>query len=126
MVEERKVYELKEKIRRVFKELRREGYLARMNYLCCCTCAEYDLSQKAKELEKKGKEIEGVVYYHRQGEQGLWEYGDLCLYYGTYKDDDEMRSADRKIGEYIVQKFQSAGVDLEWDGNPNKAITLYA
>ena len=126
MVEVRRVYELKDKINMVFKELRREGYLARMNYLCCCTCVNCNLSQKAEELEKIGKKVEGIVYYHQQGEQDLWEYGNVCLYYGTLKDDDQERTADKTIGEQVVKRFQSTGVNVKWDGNPGTAIWLYS
>ena len=126
MTDEEKVYELKEKIRNVFKELRREGYLARMNYLCCGTCACSSLPSRSEELEKNGKEIKGVIFYHEQSEEGLWDYGNVCIYFGTHKDQDDMRTTDRKMGEYLVNKFKDAGVDVEWDGSPRKAIQLYA
>ena len=124
MLKKNKIYELKGKIDSVFDELIQEGYIAEMNYACCRTCAFAELTDLAEDMEKDGKIVNGIVFYHNQGEDFLWKNGSVCLYYRAYNNDAD--AAYKEVGECIANKFREVGVNVEWDGNPNKAIKLYA
>lgn len=59
-------------IRDAFAELRKHGYVARMNFSCCGGCASYEIGQSKK---YQGK----CVYYHRQAAERLRETGKCML-----------------------------------------------
>lgn len=123
MIDRNNIYKLKRKIAMVFHKLTQEGYIAKMNYACCTTCGFAELTDIAADLEKNGEKIKGIIFYHGQGEDYLWEDGSVYLKYKAYNNDSH--AATIKVGECIVNKFREVGVNVEWDGNPNKAIMLY-
>ncbi len=58
----------REKVRQAFRELRKAGYIARMNFWCCSSCAWSDLlSDKSEEEAKAAK----VVFFHNQDNESF-------------------------------------------------------
>ena len=56
-------------LREAFKELRKHGYTARMNFQCCQSCALYELS----EAGKNGK----AVFWGNQDNRSFDRWGNL-------------------------------------------------
>lgn len=56
----------REKIRQAFRELRSQGYIARMNFLCCSSCAWYEITEGKNE-----DEISKVVFFHQQDNESF-------------------------------------------------------
>lgn len=110
----------------VFKALRKRGYLARMNFSCCSSCAGYDLATRASEMTDKGKDIAGCAFWHKQDEAYYWETGQLALRYGhlgTAKHGD-LGKPTKEQGEEIVALIAecSKSIEVDWDGNPASVI----
>ncbi len=60
----------KSKLTNAFKELRKEGYFAKQNFLCCQSCGWAAMSDK---------ESEKAVFYHQQDNDDLKESGKCNL-----------------------------------------------
>lgn len=105
-----------------FKELRREGFAARQNFMCCGGCAG-----SAMPDDKPG------VYYHRQADDRSWHDGHgwtkgqrvdyLCstlhISYGDVDGGD-----DREVGIKLYHALQRNGLHVEWDGNPANCVIV--
>jgi hypothetical protein len=123
---EDRIRELKTKIRTVFKELEKEGYLARMNYYPCRECADFALLDEADDAEIDGKIIKGLVHYTEQDEECLWENGFVYLCYRAFNGTGESSTLTKELGEHLVETLKNAGVIVDWNGDPDRLICLYA
>jgi hypothetical protein len=105
--------ETKIKVTKLFKQLRKEGYVARQNFMCCSGCAIAALPETKKT----------AFYYHRQDNDDFEGKG-----YGRgngmlpirYCGDDEAeikRSADR-----CAELAKSLGLEVDWNGDTSKVI----
>ena len=92
--------EMKEKLTKSFKELRKLGYFARQNFWCCQSCAWGDVPE-----EKEDK----VVFYHRQDNKDV-PYGHVHLAWAG--DGNEIVEVMKK---YFVVK---------WDGSEHSRILV--
>jgi len=120
----------KAKLDEAFKELRKAGLIARQAFLCCSRCAGSQLAEDAHKLVEKGKEVVGVVFYHKQDADCLkWEgktnlrYGQ-ANYYGEGKEAQPIGRETKEVGEMVIKALAAAGVRYTWDGNPDKTIEL--
>lgn len=90
----------KKDLTQAFKELRKLGYFARQNFMCCQSCA---WSQVPEEKEDK------VVFYHRQDTPDV-NYGSVYL-------------AWNGNGNEIVE-IMSKYFKVEWDGSESTRIRV--
>lgn len=127
----------------VFGQLRKLGYLARMNFLCCAGCASYDLATRAAALKDKGKTVNGVVFWHRQDEDRYQESGRLFLRYGkaSTQEHGDIGKPTVEVGHEVVNLINKAAaeyaainarasgreeslVTVQWDGNESSCIEV--
>lgn len=116
--------EARNEIKEVFRELRHLGYLARMNFWCCQTCAGYALG----EVWDKKPTKKGAIYFHKQNEERYWEQGVLDIHYFGGRTGDDAEEASRKtkeVGEAIVDLLVKRGVTYRWNGSSNKTIEVF-
>lgn len=111
MYDVERVRALKDAVKKAFVELRKAGFIARANFMCCMSCASYGLGEIARE-----RGIEKLAYWHHQDEDRLKERGQLCVRYFSMKDDDE---ATKVVGQEIVEALKRNGLNVEWSGDPN-------
>lgn len=111
-----------------FRELRKKGYIARMNFACCGSCAGYELNEDAK---KRGKD--GVINWNRQEDSSARSYGNngkIHIAYNLsqnfldktlpmeYSQEDKDELIVNKIGKDIVEALSKASFAQpsdEWD-----------
>lgn len=98
--------EFKEKINKAFRILRKKGYIAKQNFLCCQGCASAELASKYSP-----DELNKVVYYHSQDNENL-------IY------DREFYICWAGEGKEIVEVFKECGLNPEWDGDKGKRILI--
>lgn len=111
-------------VKEAFQELRRLGYLARMNFWCCSTCAGYALGQMWDKKPTK----KGAIYFHRQNEEYYWESGRLHIHYFGGRTGDNGEEATRKtkeVGEAIVNTLVKRGITYRWNGSSDRAIEVF-
>lgn len=119
------VPEVRDKMKSVFAELRKRGFIARMNHLCCMNCASTDLGAKAEE-----RELRRIAYWHRQDEEYLQKSGSLYIGYGWAEYTGERLSNQkhdeltRETGLLIADELKRQGVPYYWDGDPNQRILV--
>jgi hypothetical protein len=85
-----------------FALLRKRGYFAAENFLCCQSCGWDALSEEQARF---------AVFYHKQDAERLKEGGDLFLCWGG-------------DGEEIVDILKNYGLEVNWDGSTNSRIMV--
>ena len=118
--------EVRSNILKAFAELRKEGYLARANHLCCQNCAGYDLTEKAGKLVEKGKEVKGCVFWHSQDEDDWKSRGSMYLAFGDMNSTKhgKIGLSSKEVGENVVKKLKKFKVPFEWDGSSRTRIRV--
>ena len=105
----------------LFPTLRKNGFIARMNFSCCSTCASYELTQVAKE-----KKIDSVVFYHQQDEDHFKTNGSVHLRYFSMLDDSLHPEAQREVGQKISEIAKGSGLKVDWNGLSSQCIQVTA
>jgi len=85
-----------------FKSLRKKGYFAKQNFMCCLSCGN---SAIPKDKKKK------FVFYHRQDAETLRQYGYCYLAWGGN-------------GKEIVETLEAEGLKVVWNGDSLKRIKI--
>ncbi len=117
---------VRNKVLKAFAQLRKEGYLAKANYLRCQACAGYELTEKAVRLKKAGKEVKGCVFWHGQDEKDFWNYGSLDIVYGQLdsKQHGKIGLPTIKVGKHVVAVLKQHGLTVEWGGKITQRIKV--
>jgi len=97
-----KMTEGKRKINKAFVALRKKGYFARQNFLCCNSCGWHAIPD---DQAKK------AVFYHAQSADDLKKEGKCWLSWSGN-------------GVEIVKVFQNAGVTANWNGDSDQKIQI--
>jgi hypothetical protein len=92
----------KKKINKAFTVLRKNGYFAKQNFLCCNSCGW---------LAVPDDKVDKVVFYHEQAAADLKESGECWLSWSGN-------------GNEIVKIFQDAGVTANWNGEFSQKIQI--
>jgi predicted HTH domain antitoxin len=107
---------IKEKLNKLFKLLRNEGFVALQNAACC---SSRSLAKIDDLLKKRKKQM--YAYYHRQNAADIIKYNTVYIGYGHISGEDN----DNKIvGQTIVDTAKEAGLKIDWDGNSYNKILL--
>lgn len=91
--------DVKETLNKGFTALRKAGYVARQNFMCCQGCAWAALEEDPPK----------VVFYHKQDTANLRRSSNVYL-------------AWRGDGDEIVRVLRSCNLDVEWDGSEETRI----
>lgn len=102
-----------ERLAGVFAELDESGITARENFTCCRSCGLSEIG-----AEREG--ARGFVFFHSQSESTV-ESGRLTLYYGGF---DGSADTTRAVGHEVADALRAAGLGVEWDGSPDRAVEL--
>lgn len=115
----------REKVKLAFQELSKQGLIAKMNFSCCNTCGNYEITTSHVNNPKL-RNKKGYVFYHRQSHNSFKESGNCYLNYGAfYSGDDSFESTKTKeIGELIFQALKNQDLPVIWDKDPNNKILV--
>ena len=94
-----------------FRQLRREGWWARMNHLCCQTCLTYDTDDEKP-----------YIGFHAQDNERIPESGYTYLTHGPPVDDIMYDSTVWSKRAVVV--IESFGLTVEWDGTMASRIKV--
>lgn len=98
----------------MFRALRKRGFIALQNHLCCGSCACADISDRVR---KAGGDPEtaNYVFYHRQNTERMWNrYGEFQGVYLSWGGD----------AAAIVEEARRAGFAVEHDGTPGACVHI--
>ncbi|MGW7596333.1 DUF6891 domain-containing protein, partial [Streptomyces rubiginosohelvolus] len=104
-----------DRLERAFARLDRSGITAREHFTCCRSCGMSEIGAAGRE------DARGFVFFHNQGTESAAAGHGLALYYGGFDDSAEATAA---VGREVVAALREAGLTVEWDGSPDKAIEL--
>ena len=90
-------------IRKVFADLRKEGAFCRMNFEDCQSCAGSMIPAEAP-----------YAYYHGQDNERLTEAGSVYIAYGAQSDND---FDEREWATKLATAMQKAGALVNWNGD---------
>lgn len=99
----------KDRIRNAFKELRKMGYFARMNFWCCQSCACADIPESYNNK---------YVFYHHQDNASIDKFGNLHKN-GMYLSHGEGGNANE-----ICEVIRKQGLDASWNGDLDTRILV--
>lgn len=97
--------DMKERINLVFRQLRKEGIVAKQNFTCCNTCGMYEMGEN-----HPGKDY---VFYHAQATSDLQDEGFVYLNFGT------VHAAQR-----LADLAAKAGLKVTWNGSEDRKVRL--
>lgn len=104
-----------DRLERAFAELDGRGITAREHFTCCRSCGMSEIYADGRE------DARGFVFFHLQGTESAAAGHGLTLYYGGFDDSAETTAA---VGREVTAVLGGAGLTVEWDGSPDKAIEL--
>jgi hypothetical protein len=129
-------YELRDAVKEAFRNLRKDGFVAKMNYLCCGSCAAAnigaDFDKKVLEGLQPNHYPKGVVFFHQQDNQHFEDKGVLYLCYGDIEGSESKAKTELptiEVGKKVIEAFIKAGIpqtQIEWDGNEDTRIKIKA
>lgn len=99
-----------------FDAMQRRGVVARQNFSCCSNCGHAEMPG---EIEAMGPNahVVGYAFYHMQDTESAAEGGGIYVKYGSVETGGEVA-----VGEVIAEELRRAGLKVEWDGDPSRAI----
>jgi hypothetical protein len=103
---------IREGVLAAFKVLRKKGFIARCNFMCCMTCGYSALSDKIKD------ETIGVVFFHNQDNTRLKKGHSLMLAFDGHGISQEM------AGQIIVEELKQHNLSIIWDGKGSTRIEV--
>ena len=117
---------MKWRLNRAFLAMRKNGLIARQNYLCCGGCAAYGLTEMAEARARRGRKILGAVSYHQQAATRFREGGELCITFGQVHSEalGALGVETSLVGAMVVAALEAEGLEPFWSGDENECITL--
>lgn len=104
-----------DRLERAFAGLDGRGITAREHFTCCRSCG-------LSEIHADGRDdARGFVFFHLQGTESAAAGHGLTLYYGGFDESAETTAA---VGREVAAALGEAGLTVEWDGSPDRAIEL--
>jgi len=104
-----------ERLARAFAFLQESGITAREHFTCCRTCGDFEIGGE------RGPGARGFVYFHAQCTDTAAAGHGLTLLYGGFDGSSETTAA---VGHEVVSALEAAGLAVEWDRDPGRAITV--
>ena len=96
-----------------FRQLRKDGWWARMNHLCCQTCLTYDTDDDKP-----------YIGFHGQDNDHIEESGYTYLTHGPPSGEhDDL--ADGVWSKRAVKVIESFGLTVEWGGSMASRIKVF-
>lgn len=114
--------EIRERVRKAFVELRKKNILARMNFMCCQSCAGYQLGDDAKKRNAKG-----WVFWHNQDEDSFQRNHTLFIAFtGVDESGAKPKKANKTvtIGRELYDALKAQGLYVDWNGSKDRRIEV--
>lgn len=100
---------VRDKVRKAYNDLRKQGYFCRMNFWCCQTCGWYAVPKK-----KANK----AVFFHKQDNDHAFDCG------GNLKQGHALFMAWSGDGQTIVNALKKQHLEVEWNGEAGTRIAV--
>ena len=108
----------KDKTRKMFASLRKQGFLARQNYMCCGGCAGTVIYDDLKDGQR-------YVTYHQQNNDAFHERDLTRGLYVAFGAKDGTDEETTQAGAQVALAAMRVGLRVEWDGTGSTRICLH-
>lgn len=95
-----------DRLSRAFKQLEKQGVIARERFADCRKCGVADMKLLREDLLERGQRADGYVFFTDQDADGLSESGELVLEYGSFREGDE---AAKTLGARVEKALETHG-----------------
>ncbi len=112
-------------VQKAFKDLRTHGFVARMNFMCCASCAGSQLMAEPRLADKAYcyfHQQDGEVFDRRAGGDGI--RGKLHLRFGKLSKEDGTELEMKLIGQAILTALRAQGLAATWSGDPKECVMV--
>ncbi|GEM_PF-2314880 len=116
------VYTIRSAVGKAFAALRKEGFIARVNFSCCTGCASYELSEMARNRRKNR-----AVFWHPQDNQSFRDGYPLHIryfYLAPEGNERDTTAEETAVGEQVAAAMKEQHLQIEWDGDPHYTIQV--
>jgi hypothetical protein len=103
-----------------FRDLEKQGIVARQNYWCCSNCGHFNAGMEAWEKRSKTGRCLGYVFFHEQDTECA-PSGSLMLCFGTV---EESGISEVELAGMVIDTLRRHGLKTEWSGDPQTRITV--
>jgi hypothetical protein len=113
---------VRRRVQLAFGELRKVGFITKTNFSCCMNCAVAELGEIAEKRRRNR-----AVYWHLQDETHFRKGGSLYIrfcYLPPKGIEGDTTRVETEIGEQVAAALRKAGLELDWNGNPNVTIRI--
>lgn len=112
---------------RLFKALRRAGYIARQNFYCCNGCASGKIANDFGAMpENRRVKVQGAVYYAKQEAARMWDNNSVGLCFGQIESGAYTTDkSTMEVGQEVVKLALAQNLTVVWDGDTDKCIEIY-
>ncbi|WP_406197971.1 hypothetical protein OH807_13290 [Kitasatospora sp. NBC_01560] len=111
-----------DRLEEAFDALEDQGIVAAMDFTCCASCGYEEIGGEADDDSR------GFVFFHQQDTEGAAAGRGLMLRFGGFRTDGESKESAEgrttEIGREVAAALEAAGLTVEWDGSPGKAICV--
>ena len=104
------LYDDRQQLAAAFRDLRRKGWWARMNYMCCQSCAT-----------AMTDDDKPYIGFHNQDNDSIKWYGYTYLFHGP---PEGKREEGQALSKEAVAVIESHGLNVEWDGDMGSRIKV--
>lgn len=110
------------RIEAAFAALSDRGIIARADFECCNSCAQYALFEQERTAWAGMAPAIGYVYFHEQATDSANDGGPLRLGHGAFAEDGDGVG----VGHLIVSVLIEHGLHPVWDGDTDLKIVVSA
>jgi len=113
---------VRRRVQLAFGELRKVGFITKTNFSCCMNCAVAELGEIAEKRRRNR-----AVYWHLQDETHFRKGGSLYIrfcYLPPKGIEGDTTRVVTEIGEQAVAALRKAGLEVDWNSNPNVTIRI--
>ncbi|WP_146185942.1 DUF6891 domain-containing protein [Flavobacterium album] len=111
-------------LQKVFDELSAEGYIT-LHKAGFTSSDAYEVIDEV--LAETNFKPYGYILYNEQDLNRCLDDGELTLSFGAFRDTEQTQSNGKnkaETGAYFQSKLEEAGFVVDWDGSPDRKITL--
>lgn len=99
--------EFRDRLRGAFRDLRQQGFAARMNFSCCGSCGHYAMTQAGHKR---------YVFYHNQEHENVFGFDGKKLH---LQWEGSLTDARR-----MIDVFNRRGLTVDWNGSHNQCLIV--
>lgn len=124
MTQQESRFELIDRIGTAFDTLRRDGFVAVANFMCCAQCGVNALGRRLERRDRRGrgKHEKGIISYCGQSHDRLMRLGQVSI--NTCPTPFTCSLSVTEIDHALIRALLRADLQIQWDGDDSKKVRV--